>query len=272
VTTPISLIDRLTAKPKRANEYIGHLDTLWEEFFESRPYVVTPKDDAVTAERTYYLSVRREFPLELSVIIGDTLQNLRSSLDHLAYHLVAVGSGLPGPFPHVYFPIFEDFAKFKAGFLARVKGMRQDAIDAISAIEPYGGGKGKVLWNLHTLNNIDKHRLLIPAWANLIGHTLLPSQRARLIKNYLGSYPSGQAPDLRAMLIAPSVKRFPLKDGDPLLTISQSEMENRMDFRLAVAFGEPIVEGEPVIETLKEMSDFVLSIILDFSRKGLLTP
>ena len=39
--------------------------------------------------------------------------------------------------------------------------MRQDAIDAIRALEPYKGGKGENLWVLHRLNNIDKHRLIV---------------------------------------------------------------------------------------------------------------
>ena len=37
--------------------------------------------------------------------------------------------------------------------------MGQDAEDAISAVEPYEGGKGDLLWRLHRLSIVDKHRL-----------------------------------------------------------------------------------------------------------------
>jgi len=197
------------------------------------------KDDSQAQERKYYLAAVNDFPLEFPLIIGDAVHNLRSALDHSAHLLVTVGRGSPGPFPHVCFPIFENGSKYKAGLLGRVRGMRQDAIDAIDATEPYGGGNGETLYHLHCLNNIDKHRLLVTVWSNLQAHTLLPSQRAKLAERYLGSNPGGTAPDLSHVLIAPSIKHFPLKEGDVLLTIPFSEMEDTIQLRLDIAFGEP---------------------------------
>ena len=132
-------------------------------------------------------------------------------------------------------------------------------------------GKGPLLWHIHTLNNADKHRLLIPVWTNLVAHTILPSQRSNLERLFRGSHPGEQVPDLTGMYIGvPDGSRM-LNDGDKLLTISHSEMEDKMDFRLQIAFGEPeVIKGRPVIETLKSMHDLVLQIIGDFSAGGLL--
>jgi hypothetical protein len=38
--------------------------------------------------------------------------------------------------------------------------MTQQAVAAIDALKPYKGGND-VLWQLHELNNVDKHRLIL---------------------------------------------------------------------------------------------------------------
>lgn len=96
--------------------------------------------------------------MNLSLIAGDAIHNLRSVLDHLAHHLVCIGMNSRGPFSHVYFPIAENRKKYDTTKADFVEGMRKDAKDAIDAEEPYGGGKGRLLWQLHQLDIIDKHR------------------------------------------------------------------------------------------------------------------
>jgi hypothetical protein len=150
--------------------------------------------------------------------------------------------------------------------------MRDDAIKAIDALEPYGGGKGEVLWHLHCLNNIDKHRMLLTVLASIDLHSMLPSQRAEAIEKYLGSYPGGTPPNLKGVFIAPTIKiSFPLKTGDKLLTIPKSEVEKDMKFFMHVAFGEPeIVKGKPVFKTLYEIAELIRHIIFLFEKLRLL--
>jgi len=89
---------------------------------------------------------------------------------------------------------------------------------------------------------------------------------------YRGSHPAAKdVPVIKGAFIAPTAKMFPLKAGDILLTIPHSEMEEKMEFLLGLAFGEPdTVEGKPVIETLHEMAGFVRQIIVDFDKLRLL--
>src|SRR3990172_3595613 len=110
----------------------------------------------------YHIAGGEDGPPDIARIGGDVIQNLRSALDHLAYQLVLVGTGKPGPFFHVYFPIFDSAPEYKAGKTRQIKGMRQEAIDAIDGIKPYKGGND-TLWQLHSLNRIDKHRLILTA-------------------------------------------------------------------------------------------------------------
>jgi hypothetical protein len=141
------------AKIDRAKQQMNELDTILGAFARANPYKVGTKRDLQTRRLIYYLVSVRDVPPEISVVAGKVLQSSRSALDHLAYQLVLVGTGQSGPFYHVYFPIFDSASKYKAGKFGQVKGMRQDAIDAIGGLNPYKGGND-TLWRLHKL----KHR------------------------------------------------------------------------------------------------------------------
>jgi hypothetical protein len=271
-SAPWQLIDNLNSKVERAKKHTLDLEKVWDEFFASKPYTVCFKDDSAKDERTYFLDRIREIPPEVPLIAGDAISNLRSALDHLAHHLVVVGTGSPGPFTHVYFPIAATGAEYKAVRDKRTQGMKPEALNAIDDLQPYGDGAGKDFWHLHCLNNIDKHRLLLTVWANLAGHTMLPSQREAMTKRFFGSYPAAkEVPDLKETFIAPAVKRFPLNAGDPLLTIPKTELEAQMRFLLILAFGEPkAVEGRPTIEFLLGMATLIRHTIFKFDGLGLL--
>jgi hypothetical protein len=263
-------IGPIVSRIERAKKHILDLEEAWNAFSQEGAYTILFKDDPQKKERSYYLAAVKNFPLDFPLIIGDAIHNLRSALDHLAHLLMSVGTASPGPFPHVYFPISEDASKYKADSRRKVQGMRQDAIEAIDAIEPYGGGAGEALYQLHCLNNIDKHRLLLTVWSYLQAHTLLPSQRAKVTERYIGSYPGGTPPDLRHVLIAPTVKHFPLKEGDVLLTIPHSEMEATMQLRLDIAFGEPkIIEGKSVFESVHNWMNLIRALVFRFDGMGL---
>jgi hypothetical protein len=94
-------------------------------------------------------------------LAGDIVHNLRAALDHLAQQLALIGcptlsqKELRG----IEFPIAETLAKYESDKARKVKGMRPEAIEAIDNLRPYKGGNDS-LWQLHALDNIDKHRSL----------------------------------------------------------------------------------------------------------------
>lgn len=92
-------------------------------------------------------------PFDTIAASGDIIQNLRSSLDHLAYQLVMVGTDDVGPknVRRIQFPIAEDFAAYETRKAVQVEGMRDDAKCAIDAAKPYKGGNDN-LW--HITNSI----------------------------------------------------------------------------------------------------------------------
>jgi hypothetical protein len=237
-----------------------------ERFFKIKPYTFATETNPQTGERIYRLTGIKDVPLEFSIILGDALHSLRSCLDHIAYHLAFVGSGrTKTSFPDARFPIYANAPEYASKVGRAVQGMGQDAIKAINAIQPYGGGNGEIFWHLASLNNIDKHRLLITALSNFQGHTALPSQREEI-----AIFHKGRISDFKNTFVAPNSKVFPLKAGDILLTITQAEVEDNMQFLFNISFAEPkIVEGNPVIETLHEMTNLIRHIIFDFDRLGL---
>ena len=109
---------------------------------------------------------------EWSLIVGDCLANLRSALDHLAWQLVLLDKKSPGDktqFPIRETPFNQKGVPIPTQLQPAVN--RQDIIDALEAIQPYmtldippqptADPRDSPLWMLKTLNNIDKHRLLL---------------------------------------------------------------------------------------------------------------
>jgi len=91
------------------------------------------------------------------------IHSLRAALDHLAQHLALVHTPTltDKELRRIEFPIAEDSTKYKDSKTGKVKGIHPDALKEIDGLKPYGDGDGQfsaLLWRLHDLDNIDKHR------------------------------------------------------------------------------------------------------------------
>ncbi len=182
----------------------------------------------------------------------------------MAYRLFIIGVGDAGePDKHIYFPIADDATKYKSQAPGQVKGMRPEAIAAIEASKPYKGGDD-ILWRLHKLNIIDKHRLLLTVGSafrslNLRKHMMatmgIPFEKV-----------VGGPINLPDFFVKPADRLFPLKVGDELFIDSPEAKEiEQMEFRFEIALGEPgIINGEPLIETLEHMTSHVENLITTF--------
>jgi hypothetical protein len=253
----LSLIE---TKIDRANKHIADLDIARKAFLETKPYAVSTKRDPQTRRLIYYVTKVDQTPIALASAAGDILHNLRSALDHLAYQLFLVGPGGAGGGKgnRVYFPIARDAAEYKRDSRQKMKGLHQHAIDAINAIEPYGGGTGNDLWTLHALNNVDKHRLLV---------TVGGSFQSVGIGSLLSRSLSGAFKNVKIELgIKPADTLCPLKVGDELFIDSpDAEIDEHMPFKLDVALSESgIIDGKPLLETVRSLSKLVESIIPQF--------
>jgi hypothetical protein len=266
--TDSATLDRLTAKVTWAKKHLEKLENSLKPYPQRGSDFVRFEDDGAKRERSYYLVKLPDIPPDVPLIAGDILQNLRSSIDHVAYHLVQVGGGTATR--NTYFPIAQTSAKYYAPRCReKIKGARPEAVKYLDSFQPYKDGT-HLLWELHELNNLDKHRLLLTACSTNIAHSMSPSEKAEIERRRRNSHPATPAIRLGSVL-KPFNKPVPLKIGDKLLTIPHSEMEQEMRFLIDVAFNEPRIVGcRPIVELLHLMSNNVLNIITGLSLNGFL--
>jgi hypothetical protein len=116
-----------------------------------------------------YIAVEPEpLPASLPLIFGDSIHNLRSALDHLAWALVLANGGSPDE--STYFPVRRtapDRPKqpSKPWSLGRALvpggGVTEQAAQLLDELQPYSHtAEGQQLARLHSLDIWDKHRRL----------------------------------------------------------------------------------------------------------------
>jgi len=258
-------LDSLVLKVERAKKHILELEAEYSGFRKDNAYRIDFKTDPKTRERIYYLAAIKPIPKAFSIILGDALNNLRSCLDHAVYALVQVGQPNVVKKSDIVFPICGSASEYKTRFERIESGLRQDAIKAINGIAPYIGGAGEYFCHLARLNNIDKHRLLLTIWGSFTAHTMLPAQRI-----WVAEFNRKDPSEFRHSFMAKNPRVFLREVDDVLLTVPESEVEEDMQFLIDIAFAEPeICKGNPVIETLHEMTKIIRYLIFEFDRNGL---
>jgi hypothetical protein len=140
-----------------------HLDALEQEiavFGNSKPYRIESHDDTQTSQ--YVVEVELVAPdiWPIGAILGDFVNCLRSSLDHLIYGLAHM-HGVPSKKPS--FPIIGIFNPDQT--LATISectpGVPDEAVAIIKSLQPYNAGvayESTHLYRLNKLWNVDKHR------------------------------------------------------------------------------------------------------------------
>jgi len=249
------------AKIYRAKKHIDDLKPELVAFRELDSYRAHFYDDPNTGDRIGELQVVHDLPIRVFAIIGDAVHNLRSVLDHLAGELCVVSGGTIDN--NTAFPIWDpvNVSDVDAQITRKIPRASAEVILGIKTLQPYKGGKGDILWRLHMLDIIDKHRLLIAGaavadWIDL---------------RYRRWEPDWLFPDLtRPIKLPPRGVAF--KHGAKLLRVPRIEREKTTmnvdpKFRFQVAFGE-VLEGEPVIPALDKFVDRVNDVISTF--RGLL--
>lgn len=261
-------LNLIAVKVERAREHLASLSAEVREYLDSKPYAVGVKRDPDSRRLIYFVAGVRPASLRLSAILGDTIHNLRSALDHLAYQLVWVGTGKL-PSSHVYFPIADDQPKYLEQRRRQLEGAAPAAIATLDGLKPYKGGNDE-LWRLHKLNNVDKHRVLITA-GSAFQSVNIGAHMSREMHKHLASSPVGakfaEMPALD-LFLRPADRMFPLKQDDELFIDGpDAELNDKLEFRFEVAFGEQgIAFGEPIVETLTSFVALVESIPPKFEQ------
>jgi hypothetical protein len=149
-------------KTERAKEHLEALRENVKAFCESKPGTFTGKEDRERGE--YRISiVLKEPPDKISLILGDFLYCLRSSLEQLNWRLCRLTPLGVTNSRKIQFPILDTPDEKK--LLRLTCGMPTEARAIIEQLQPYSGGKANdmaairahLLWRLDRLHTIDKH-------------------------------------------------------------------------------------------------------------------
>lgn len=150
------------------------LDHAVDAFIEGEPYAVGRELQDEGAKHVYRFAKYTEPPPEIGLKVGDTVHNLRSSLDHLALALAHKGAEAQGitmspkEEAHIQFPIVTSSNDFEdqVNNRGRLKYVDPAAIHQIRSRQPFQLGTGYSqdrVWNIGELDNADKHRKLATA-------------------------------------------------------------------------------------------------------------
>lgn len=176
------IMDSASLKIERASEHINEINKL---FRKQRPFSYVVETNAKLGERSTFAKRNEPIIKRTAILCGDVLHSLRSAIDH-AYWDVVSRFVPEEDFWRVQFP----FSKTKAGLHEAAKKRMADKVSsdffrAIIELKPYcEQGGNELLYAIHELNIIDKHKLLIPAGS----YTRISSD---MIKRHVPDFPQG---------------------------------------------------------------------------------
>jgi hypothetical protein len=164
-------LDPARGKLERAHESILSLEGEIEIFLQEGSGSVIPKDDQAAAQEAVKHHTSRIIPGRFSILVGEIVHHLRSSLDHVAWQLSSQQKRLSDP-SGIEFPIFCSKPMDKSAtrrYQRKIEGVGEHGRKIIDALQPYNrdpaflltGPVNDPLWIVHEMDRIDKHRELI---------------------------------------------------------------------------------------------------------------
>jgi hypothetical protein len=145
---------------KRARDQFDALRTEIKEWCKTDSYTTTIEKDVDTGEHVLLAEGVRDLPACWSVIAGEIVHNCRSALDNAIYDLTIRHTG--DPVKGSEFPIFSTRDRFKTAGIRRIIGVNPPCRTFIESTQPFNSDEPSetILWVLHEMSNIDKHRTL----------------------------------------------------------------------------------------------------------------
>ena len=229
------------AKVKRAGL---HLEVLHDEIrafqqSEPAPHGFVSKVDVDSSRYLLRVRIFRPPPVELSLIAGDFIQNLRAALDHLIWRLVQVNGQRPTR--GNLFPIFDQEPPTKSSHAERrrwnasLRGVHPGAIRFIESCQPYKGSNGPsrhLLAGLRKLSNEDKHRTLIQSFAAIQGRPDLMNIEVIGVRDVRSPVEGGKVHTGRALKDYDLVLEAPVE-----IVGSNPQVKLNGEFPLDIGFG-----------------------------------
>ena len=272
---PMADLSGVWAKIDRAKIHRDAIDTHVGEYFSvdvHRPTMMAEldSDSGYHVFRIRHATDLTEFLRETSLILGDAIQNLRASLDHLTFQLADWHTGGKVTKPRsVQFPIDDGDDLFRVNAKRWLTELHPNHVAQIESLQPYRGLAGRPdRWSgayvhqlalLRDLNDRDKHRLLtvIAAVPNTMSTVLPPGAGFAPIPLFMDGTFSGEVlfgKANRDVVVGAEVMRAPLTGDVP----------GRVEMAGEITPSITLPERGSVIGEIDRISAFVAYIVREF--------
>jgi hypothetical protein len=221
---------------RRANHHIADLKSEIGTFTADKPYTYVIERDGQTGKDAHIVRFNTEFSDDLSCIMFDAVNNLRSCLDQLTWAIQVKHSGSKNT---AHFP----FASDEAHWPNKIKGLKNlpdEIVTFFKALKAYKGGDN-TLFALNYIANTKKHALLIP---HNFGKATLRLPGAP----YYGMRNLG----------------FNADKNEVVLFLTDSKHQAQAEFTYSVVIRDPeeVIQGKHPITLLNAMSGVVERVLL----------
>src|ERR1051325_380147 len=254
-------LDGIKLKLKRAAQHLRSITDIIDPIRNAKFQVVSRYDPD---DGLFKLSSRfPEIDPDLSVIIGDCLHNMRSSLDYLIWQLVIKNGQTP--IKDNMFPICYSIEGFNRQITRnRLQGISINAQTVVDALQPYHRGQPACfvhpLWILSELMNVDKHRTLTLITLVALGYDIE-------FKPQSGASGGGLRVGTEGIRLKHGVEFFGYRpEGAALFGRPNfapiEEMDVDAQGNMFVAFQDGPVADRDVVVVLQEILDYIQQTVI----------
>lgn len=233
-TIPSHLWLKLDRARKHMDEFEAEAAAFASEL--PKPYTITPESNPNSGKEQWRVRITRQPDPSLSVIIGDCVHNIRSSLDHLVF---ALSTGKGREKRNTAFPIHSHADEFTCKGKPAIRTLPPECQALIESLQPYQAENpiGRQLGRLNRIWNMDKHRELL----------LVATRPTALVVKYSGS---------RQLPAAPVDHRWNPPDKDEVVIpvtvipgdLANQELKPDITFEICLRY-----TGTPVTRVLSDL-------------------
>jgi hypothetical protein len=253
-------------KIARARKHGDELEAEVSSFWASEPYEVEVVGTPMTGMGSYRVTHMDPLPESIPLIAGDAAHNIRSALDHFVCAVVR------RPERATSFPVWSTSKRsvptavqWRKSVEEKLRGASPSLVQAVMNLEAWETGRDSLLWAIHELDRVDKHRLLISI---AVANTGIRVDGSGYVFDTIKKF-SGYGPGQHLAL--EPIKWTPLKNGTILFNVEDGSIfgaanATKTTFTFDMTLGEPeMLKGESAVRCLRTLAGLAEKTIRDLA-------
>ncbi len=261
------MTDRFESARQKLNRARKHADDLEAEvraFWATNPLEIELVRTSTTDPSIYRVARIEALPDSIPLIAGDAAHNIRSALDHFTCSVV------PCPDRATAFPVWSTSkgtmptaSQWPKEVERRMHGASRGLIEALVKLEVWETGRDALLWAIHELDRVDKHRLLLSIAVANTGIELHGDDYVLATVKKFGGYAQDQPLSLSPIKWTPVTQGTVLFDAQNGLGLGAPDANYTFD----VTLGEPeLLTRQSAVVQLRILADLAESVIRELAQ------